>query len=64
MEDTVRTIYELEVLELECAYARNGHAAGRELTIRIKEMVFSIIWFGLLSGRFCVLDVGSIRQSR
>lgn len=36
VEDTVRTIYELEVLELECAYARNGHAAGRELTIRIK----------------------------
>ena len=36
VEDTVRTIYELEVLESECAYARNGHAAGRELTIRIK----------------------------
>ena len=36
VEDTVRTIYELEVWESECAYARTGHAAGRELTIRIK----------------------------
>ena len=36
VEDTVRTIYQLEVLESECAYARNGHIEGRELTIHIQ----------------------------
>ena len=60
VEDTVRTIYELEVWESECAYARNGHAAGRELTIRIKGNGFLYNMVRLMAGT--LLEVGRGKQ--
>ena len=44
-------------MESECAYARNGHAAGRELTIRIKGNGFLYNMVRILAGT--LIEVGS-----